>query len=440
MLLIYTPKKTTRKIYIFDLLIYHICGYEYKITSDKKVFNKYDGAKINYSNKPSDNNELFIFANELLESKGVFELNIESVLYKDIPVIFFSDNKESCLPFDPFAASFYFVSRYEEYLPHKKDEHGRFEAKESFAYKNGFLEKPVVNQYASILNRLIKEKYPTLKPSKKNTYQFIPTYDIDIAYDYKGKGFFRTIGGYVRSLIKRDIKSIKERTKVLTGQKKDTFDTYTYLINLHKKYNIKPYYFFLVGDYGLKDKNLSIFNTSYQQLIKKLGDYGINGVHPSYNSNYDINKLKEEIRRLSSVLNRKIKHSRQHYIKLNIPYTYQKLIEVGITKDYSMGYASHIGFRAGICSPFLFYDLDREEISKILITPFAVMDCTLKEYMKLNTNNSFERVKSLIDEVHKVNGLFITLWHNVSLCDFMEWKGWKELYVKIFDYAAGKKT
>jgi hypothetical protein len=43
------------------------------------------------------------------------------------------------LPFDPLAATFYLVSRYEEYLPFIPDEHGRFPAKQSFAFSNGFL-------------------------------------------------------------------------------------------------------------------------------------------------------------------------------------------------------------------------------------------------------------------------------------------------------------
>jgi len=105
-----------------------------------------------------------------------------------------------------------------------------------------------------------------------------------------------------------------------------------------------------------------------------------------------------------------------------------------------MGFASHIGFRAGISSPFMFYDLKNEATTNILINPLAVMDGTLKQYMKLNIHNGIKRVKKIIDEVYNVNGTFITLWHNESLSESAQWKGWKELYITIYNYAFEKQS
>jgi len=439
MVLLYTPKITNRKKYIFDLIINNLCGYKYEITDNRKNYINYEGPKINYSKYPIARDELFLFSDGLLEEKAIKQKDIRPVLYENLHIIFPSAHTDSALPYDPFSAAFYFVSRYEEYLPYEKDIFGRFEANQSIAYKHGFLDKPVVNHYALRISQLLHKKYPGIKPAKFNKFRFLPTYDIDGAYAYKGKGVIRTFGGYMKSLIKCDFKSIEQRTKVLTGRETDPFDTYSFQIELHEKTGIKPYYFFLLADYGAKDKNLPVNNIVYRKLIKKIGDYTVTGIHPSFASNNDPGKLKEEIRRLSSILNREIKHSRQHFLILDLPDTYHRLMHEKIDNDFTMGFASHTGFRAGICSPFLFYDLKNDAVTNIMIYPFTVMDVTLKNYMKLNIQNSYQKVIKLIDEVYDVNGTFITLWHNESLCDCDQWKGWKELYLNIFNYAAKKQ-
>ncbi len=438
MLLIYTPKISKRKRYIFDLIINNLCGYKYEITDNSEYYLNYKGSKINYSKQPLDDSELFFFAKDLLDEKGIKPHNPKPVLHENVYTIFNTGSLENILPFDPFAAAFYFVSRYEEYLPHTKDIHGRFEADQSLAFKSGFLEKPVVNHYAIMVKNLINKKFPFIEPYKYNEFSFIPTYDIDIAYAYKGKGFFRTLAGYINSIIKRDLKSINKRTRVILGKENDPFDTYSFQLKLHKEFEIKPYYFFLVGDYSINDKNHSAYNVVYQNLIKKLSDYSIAGIHPSYDSNKNSLKLKQEIWRLSSILNREIKDSRQHFLKLHLPFTYHRLMDEGIINDFTMGFASHTGFRASICSPFLFYDLTTETVTNIIVNPLIVMDGSLKDYMGLDINSSEKKVKKLIDEVYNVNGTFISLWHNESLCDCGRWEGWKELYLKIFDYAAKK--
>ena len=128
--------------------------------------------------------ELFFQSHPILFEKGVVERNINISKYNDLVCFFLVKN--STLSFDPFGATFYMLTRYEEYLPHIKDKFGRFEAKESLAYKHGFLNKPVVDQWAQILKLELIKKYPQLKfPTKK--FKFINTIDIDSAYLYLEK-------------------------------------------------------------------------------------------------------------------------------------------------------------------------------------------------------------------------------------------------------------
>lgn len=425
MLLIYIQKITHRNKYTFNLIFKDILGIDWKPTTDPTEFKNYHGPRISYTTQPIGD-ELFFQSAKLLFDTGIKEQEFTVFEYRESKV-FFAAGKSSAFPFDPFAAAFYLVSRYEEYLPHIRDEYDRFDAKVSLAYQHKFLTKPVVNTWAGWIRDIIRDRYPELDFPEQH-YRYVSTIDIDNAYAYKEKGLMRTIGGYLRSLLQMDFKEIGIRTRVLLGTQKDPYDTYDHLLDIQKKYKLKPIYFFLLGDYGVNDKNLPVDNKKFHSLIKRIGDYADIGIHPSFGSNEDPARLKTEINRLSKILHRDITKSRQHFLKLRLPGTYRNLIDLDITDDYTMGYASAVGFRAGICTPFNFYDLDLELETKLKVHPFAVMEATLKYYMKVSPGEAINYIAPLIEEVRAVNGTFISLWHNETLCDEKQWAGWRSLY------------
>ncbi len=436
MLFIYTHKITHRNKYTLNLIFKDLLGVDITLVSNVEEFKTLSGPKLSYTINPVQD-ELFFSSRTLLFETGITEQNI-SVFDHLGTKVFYATGKSSALPFDVFAASFYLVSRYEEYLPHIRDEHDRFEAKDSLAFLHGFLDKPVVNIWMRWIRELLSEKYPELIFSEKK-YEFISTIDIDNAYAYREKGFTRTIGGYLKALSTFDVSEMKERTKVILGIEKDPYDTYDFQLEIIKKYKLKMIYFFLLGDYGVNDKNLPVESRKFQSLIKMLADYAQVGIHPSYGSNSSKDQLKKEVDRLAKVLHRDITQSRQHFLKLTLPETYRNLIDLDITDDYTMGYASQVGFRASICSPFNFYDLDVELETKLKIHPFAMMEGTLKYGMKVNPEDAMSRIMPLIDEIKKVNGVFISLWHNDTLNDKKIWAGWKEVYEKMVLYALAEK-
>jgi hypothetical protein len=432
LLLIHTHTVTHRNKYAFNLIFKDILGVDFALTSDRALFKEHKGAKISYTHIPVGD-ELFFCSRNLLFETGITDQNILIFEHNNTKV-FYPTGKNSALPFDVFAASFYLVSRYEEYLPHIRDEHDRFEAKNSVAYANGFLRIPVVNIYAQWVKSLILKAFPSYSfPEKK--YSFVSTIDIDNAYAYSKKGFIRSLGGYLRSLVSLDFDELYLRTQVLMNLKKDPYDTYEFQLQLLKQYKFKSIYFLLVGDYGLNDKNLSISNRSFQSLIKMLADYAQVGIHPSYGSNANKFKLKKEIDALSKVLHRDVVSSRQHFLKLKLPETYRNLIDSDIENDYTMGYSSDVGFRASICTPFNFYDLDTELETKLKVHPFAFMEGTLKYNMQIQPNQAMDVIKPLIEEVKKVDGVFISLWHNDSLNNGYIWKGWRMIYEDMVKYA-----
>jgi hypothetical protein len=237
-------------------------------------------------------------------------------------------------------------------------------------------------------------------------------------------------------LLGLQMKKVTERAKVLLGLLTDPYDTYDWQLKFAREQHVKQIYFILAGDYGEFDKNIPVQSSRvFQSLIKSIADYADVGIHPSYASNSNKALLASEIRRLSKVLKREVVRSRQHFLKVTFPDTYRNLIEYDIEEDYSLGYASEIGFRASICTPFPFYDLDLDIPTQLKLVPFMLMDGTMKDYMRLSPRQAIERAKSLIDEVKAVNGCFVTLWHNQSVNDRDEWAGWRTVYEEIVRYA-----
>ena len=425
MILIYTHKITPRVRYIFKHIFTRILLIDIDFTTKVEDFVAFNGPKLSYTKVPLGK-EFFIKSHELLFQQGIKDVEIHIEKWDETHA-FFAGGEKSVLPFDIFAASFYLISRYEEYLPHIKDMHGRFSAAESIAYKYNFLEKPLVDIWAYKLLDKLKEKFPDYSYNLRE-YKYISTIDVDNAFCYKHKGIIRTIAGFLKDTSQFKIFNLWDRFTVRFNFKKDPFYTFDELLQLKKELNIRTIFFFLIGDYTTFDTNVSTSKTKFRLLIKEMVDYARVGLHPSYYSSTDTSILKKEKERLESITNMPIKRSRQHFLRFSLPETYQKLIDLEIEEDYSMGYASHVGFRASTCTPFYFYDIDFEIQTPLKIFPFALMDTTLNDYMKLTPKQSLGKIRDLKNEVKKVNGTLITLFHNESLSNYQRWKGWKRVY------------
>jgi hypothetical protein len=425
MILVYSHKITPRVRYVFKHIFTRVLLIPVDFTTKVEEFVAHNGPKMSYA-KTALGNEFFVRSNQLLFEQGVNDLEINIQQWDAVPC-FFNAGAKSSIPFDIFAASFYLISRYEEYLPHVKDIHQRYTADESLAFKNKFLEKPVVDIWAYKLLNHLQEKFPNYKYQTR-AYQFISTIDIDNAFAYKHKSLVRSVGGFFKDLSQFKIFNIWDRFAVISRIKKDPFDTFDKIIDIKKQSNIRTIFFFLIGDYTTFDTNVSASKNKFRLLIKSMVDYARVGLHPSYFSMQNPSVLKKEKKRLERITNMPIMRSRQHYLRFSLPETYQHLIDLEITEDYSMGYASHVGFRASTCTPFYFYDLDFEIQTPLKIFPFALMDTTLNDYMNLTPKQSLGKIRDLKNEVKAVNGTFITLFHNEALSNYLRWKGWSRLY------------
>ena len=431
-MLVLVPKVTGRVMYAMELLLGQLLGLEFDCTVDAEQFNAYEGPKMQYGSQ-RQGEAPFVKAVDLLFERHIHEQSFRTVDFEGTVAPYAVYGQGNLLPFDVFAASFFLVSRYEEYLSQVRDQYGRFRAESTWMFENDMLQKPLVDIWTLALGARLQAVYPDL-PIKKRKFTFIPTYDVDAAWAYKSKGVYRTLGGFIKDLSSGDRERIRERHQVLRGKRKDPFDSFEFQFELQKEFKLKPIYFILCGDYDTNDKNISIRKAAFRSLIKTLGDHADVGIHPSFSSYLDIDKLRKEINSLSEVLHRPLTKSRQHFLRMNLPRSYQKLIELDISDDYTMGFASQAGFRAGIADSFRFYDLENDMVTNLRVHPFALMDGTMRDYLNLDLEASYALTTQLIDEVKAVGGTFIYLTHNETLGGEQRWVGWPEMYRRMLEY------
>ena len=428
MLLVYTHKITPRVKYVFKHICTRILGLPVTFTTTIEDFIAHDSLKMSYTKQPLSS-EIFIRSNELLFEQGLNDLDIHVQDWENTKG-FFPTGEKSALPYDVFAASFYLLSRYEEYLPHVKDDYGRFTAEESIAFKNNFLKKPIVDIWAYKFKNLLQENYPDFQFATRH-YQVKPVIDVPEAYSFKRKGLMRSIGGTLNDLVSLKFKRLYTRFSVLSGLQRDPFDTFKYILNKQKQSSFKFVFFFLIGDYSTYDKNINVNRAQFVSLIKQVADYSIVGLKASYFAVSNFKTLKKEKDKMEAVLNNSLIASRNSFSKLNLPQSYRNLVELEVPEDYTMGFINHIGFRAGTCTPFFFYDLDYE-----VQTPLKVYSYNLLDYALLKNNSLLDKkrvLNGMIKEIKKVNGHFIPVFHNYTFSDVDRWSGFKDLFNIIIE-------
>jgi len=428
LILVYTPNITTRVDYAFRLIFSEVLNVDVRLTDSQAEYCSFNGPRLNYSEEELDGIKFVPVG--LLTSKNIEHPIIEVQQFEDTVAFFKTQKGNDLLSFDVFSASFFLVTRMEEYSDSVLDHHGRYKAENSLAFKNQFLKTPLVNSWAQKLKMIFADKYPSVE-FPDLTFRFISTIDVDNAFAFKEKGMLRTLGAYVKDLTKGNYTQADRRKKVLIGLEKDPYDTYQLIKDLKDRFGHELIYFFLVGNYGKYDRSVNYKNLVFRKLIKELSSYADIGIHPSYRSNSKNRQVNVEVQRLEKITGKTIQRSRQHFLKMNIPVTYRSLIDSEIKADYTMGYASQVGFRASICTPFSFFDLEREQTTDLIIYPFAYMDGTLNEYMKLSCEQANEVVQELMDNVKAVNGWFISIWHNETLNNERHWEGWRAVYEKM---------
>ena len=408
--------------YIAGILLGDILGLPWEIVTDKRKLGKHPA--INYSNEKIQGS-FRICPDELLFEKGVCGREISITEWKSLPV-FFQGNPESDIPFDIFAASFYLISRYEEYLDYESDEHGRFKASSSFAFRHGFLGIPIIDLWSRELVKALLKKFQSLT-FRRNEFKTLLTIDTDQAFTYPGKNIFSSIGGFFRDLANSNGHPGDRYRSVVKGEK-DPYEVFDYITDNVEKFGADPRFFFPVGDLSRFNRNPSWKNEEYRRLIQKISCKYKTGLHTSYFASEKTDLIRSEGSRLKTIIGSDITINGFHSARFFMPKSYEALINAGITEDYSMGYHDEPGFRAGIGRPFFFYNILQEEQTCLKIFPFQVMDSSLYNNKDPDPLKAKEIILNLINETKRTGGTFISVWHNTSLVENPDRKGWRDVF------------
>jgi hypothetical protein len=434
-MLILAAEDSPRLTYILDELLLRRLGLRYKITDNPDYFSKSLSFRINYTAQIFEG-VINVPALKLLYESDIKPQAIVAEKNKIWNTIFFQNNfsskpdfrsDTSLLNFDIFSAAFYLMSRYEEYLPHKKDEHLRYLSSNSLAYKSGFLEFPLIDYWAIRLGEVLKNQYPEIA-LKTNNFEQLNTIDVDFAFKYQYQNIFSSIKKFGGSILRA-----KPDIEAILKPEQDPYNTYRYLAAKAAAKNIPSLFFLLLADYGGYDNNLSPKNIEVQRLYRTIAESANCGLHPSYKAAIDKSALRNEVQQFEEILEEKPKNARSHFLKIRLPETYKNLEKLGFTSDYTLCYAEAAGFRASTCLPFNVFDLnDNKTIQLTLYSP-CIMDVSLKNYLKLNPEQAIEKIKELKEKVKQVNGQFISVWHNSSFDPKEGWEGWDKVYESLFE-------
>lgn len=372
-------------------------------------------------------NNVIIPDSGFLRPKGVSAQHIPVVTDRQNNVLIFPDPDSTDFSFDIFSAVFFMLSRYEEYTCQDRDEHGRFDLQHSLAFKHGFHLRAVVDEWIIMLrNRLLKHLPETSFSKDKPTFSL--TVDVDMLFSYRTKGFVRNAAGWFRDISKGRLKEVWERPAVLFGLKKDPFDSFHIIDQISRESKVRVLLFILASQQRTAfDKNGDLSHPrSVEKLLKLAGESQI-GLHPSYYCMKDDQKLMREKQWLSELINVPITASRRHFLRMTLPYSYRQLVRAGFTSDYTMGFASGHGFRAGTTRPFRFFDLETDQVLPLVVHPFCIMDGSLKDYQQMTLQQTEAELFKLADYIKSINGHFEMLLHNETLSESKRWTGWTDV-------------
>lgn len=345
--------------YILDVIFNEFLGLKYKVEVKRK--------------KEEDNWEIKLPNKKTLIIKDTFF----SKYPKDLEYLKFENIPKKLEDLDMFAACFFMLSRWEEYVDKTRDKHDRFLATQSLAYKQGFLDRPVVNEYVQELKNMLLKLDENLK-FKIQKPKLILTHDVDSLYQWRSfKHIFRVMLGDLikRKSIKLALQRFKEYYLIKKGKLKDSFDNFDWLMEQSESMGIKSRFYFMSGGTSSYDNAYKIDESKSLELIKKIQDRGhIIGIHPSYNAYNDTKQFKKEKDLLENVIEEKVIEGREHYLRFEVPTTWQIYEDNCMLVDSTCGYADKEGFRCGTGDEFSVFNILTRKKLTLKERPLIFMD------------------------------------------------------------------
>lgn len=353
----------------------------------------------------------------------------------DLPVIFgkalndnsyFYQDSDVYIGIDILGSAFFMLTRYEELVNKNRDNYGRFSAYDSIAYKEKFLERPIINEYLEILWYAIQCVAPELK-RKQRSFKIIPTHDVDRPFEFLNLSLYQVLHSLAGDLLKRkSIKLFSDRLKSYIKFKQGnykadynyTFDT---IMDISEANGLTSTFFFMTAqNISALDGNYSIVHPYIKNLMQDIAKRRHKiGLHPSFESFKNAELVKNNKEQLDYAIKNNLNKNfnfgaRQHYLRWSCPETWQYYENAGLKFDTTLSFADHIGFRCGICYEYPVFNLLTRKQLNLIEYPLIVMEGTGLDlnYMNLDNLEMLNRCVRLKEVCKKYKGNFIFLWHN----------------------------
>ena len=339
--------------------------------------------------------------------------------------------------YDILGLTYWMLARIEEIGRTDLDAHQRFPAKNSHAFKFGYLNRPIIDEWLHILGQVIQRQFLGLE-LKSHYFQLYVSHDVDRPSRF---GFaniknlsFRIVGDVVRGNLLSALSGPWVRMK--TGSQLhpwDRFNKFDWIMDVSESYGLKSSFNFICGNTSSLDADYDLGHPAIRDLLRKISSRGHEiGLHPSYNTFDNPNELKREAEVLKKVCAeegiRQIRWGgRMHYLRWKHPDTLCSWANASMDYDSTLGYADHAGFRTGSCFEYPAYDAISGKILPLRIRPLIAMEQTFfnSSYMGLGVNQTLGVLLDLKNKCRILGGNFTLLWHNSEL------DGRKNLYKQV---------
>lgn len=310
---------------------------------------------------------------------------------------------------DVLAATVLMLGRGEEIVSGPRDVWGRFPASESALGREDALERPIVDEYGDALARAFDELIPNFSPPARSLR-------VHLSHDVDDVGvplrFMQSLGHTLR---RRSVSAtLRDFVASISSARPALLCALTALVQEALERSMRTAVYFKVSRKTPFDSGYPLEHPKVRATVEWLRDAGVElGVHPSHFTLGSPQRLLEEVTALRGVLGQNVLGGRQHHLRWS-PKTWLDWENNGLSYDSSVGFAGHVGFRAGTAVPYkpwLFW-LDRE--ASLLELPLIVMDTTLFRYQRLTVNQIRDTLTRLLATCRSVGGVFTLLWHNIN--------------------------
>jgi hypothetical protein len=311
---------------------------------------------------------------------------------------------------DLLSSLFLTLSRFEETLPVRRDRHGRFSAVSSVAWRDGFLHRPIVDEYGLAFSEALHRLLPGWEPGR-------PRFRVKLGHDVDEIGYPFSLRGIVGHTIRRGQPGASLRDCAAPWFGIDT--NYQLLLRkvvaLALRRGLKPAVYWKASAAGPHDTGYDPRHSSLRAMIARFQSYGLEmGIHPGYESFQSPEKLSAEVAILRSVLGEIRLGGRQDFLRWT-PGCWEHWEACGLAYDASVGYADHVGFRAGTCHPYHPWLASQGRQAELLEIPLLAMDCTLQSYMKADADEALQHLRDCARRCRQVGGVFTLVWHHTRL-------------------------